>query len=428
MKMKITDVRYLRGMATGLLTKTVNTIDPRFMGLSAGIIAAVQLPFYLLTLVGLTDKVEDLSYAMTFAAVALGTLFFNGTFFLRQMILTSLVVIWGLRLGLFLYYRAYFMRDYRMEPFKRSAAGLTQFYAMQCAAIWLNILPVTFLNSFNRNIPLNMRDMIGFSMWAAGFAIESIADYQKFTYKNKHKNHWCDVGLWRYSRHPNFFGECLMWFGIFVSVSHLLRGWENMAILGPIYITSALLMLTGIPPVERKQDEQFGKRPEYQRYKQETSAFIPMPTRRQSLKMLHLAREKGSETLDTTVHKGQEIYQQGAQKSRELYEQGSQKGRELYEQGSQKGRELYEKGKQQVGEKFERARQLAEDNKERAKDETENATANIQQKGQEYAVRGRQKVDELGQRAEPYVDEAMHRGAEFLEEHRPRHRQHAKAH
>ena len=119
--------------------------------------------------------------------------------------------------------------------------------------------------------------IIGVFIWAAGFLIETVADHQKFSFRNdrKNKDRWIDTGLWRYSRHPNYFGEILCWTGIFIYVIPILSGWQWMSIISPLGITATLLFFSGIPTVEKKDDERYGKMKEYQRYKKTTSVLIP---------------------------------------------------------------------------------------------------------------------------------------------------------
>ncbi len=89
-------------------------------------------------------------------------------------------------------------------------------------------------------------------MWIVGLVLETVSDFQKLFFKadKANKGKWCDVGLWKYSRHPNYFGEILLWWGIFIGATPVLRGVQYTAIFGPVFITFILLFLSGMPILE----------------------------------------------------------------------------------------------------------------------------------------------------------------------------------
>ncbi|HEY5714424.1 MAG TPA: DUF1295 domain-containing protein, partial [Candidatus Gracilibacteria bacterium] len=105
----------------------------------------------------------------------------------------------------------------------------------------------------------------------------TVADHQKFTFKSKseNKNKWIDSGLWRCSRHPNYFGEMLCWSGIFVYCIPVLSGWEWASIISPLWISLLLIKISGVPILEKKQDQKWGEDPAYQKYKKDTNCLIP---------------------------------------------------------------------------------------------------------------------------------------------------------
>jgi len=123
---------------------------------------------------------------------------------------------------------------------------------------------------------------VGFLLFVAGLLIETFSDAQKFRFKRKpeNRNRWIQSGLWRYSRHPNYFGEILLWWGLFLVILPGLTGWQWLTVFGPISITILLLFISGIPLLEKSGDEKYGDNPEYQAYKNSTSLLIPLPRRR----------------------------------------------------------------------------------------------------------------------------------------------------
>ncbi|MEO6666594.1 MAG: DUF1295 domain-containing protein, partial [Nitrospiria bacterium] len=120
---------------------------------------------------------------------------------------------------------------------------------------------------------------IGATMWAIGLVIETVADAQKFAAKQKPGGDrtWMDTGLWKYSRHPNYLGELLCWWGVFLFAAPSYSGVAWMAILGPIAITWILLKVTGIPTLEKSANKKWGNNPAYQTYVRRTSRLVPWP-------------------------------------------------------------------------------------------------------------------------------------------------------
>jgi steroid 5-alpha reductase family enzyme len=104
-----------------------------------------------------------------------------------------------------------------------------------------------------------------------------LADWQKYNFKNKpeNKDKWTDVGLWSYSRHPNYFGEILCWVGLFIAALSYLSGIKYLFIISPIYISALLLFVSGIPPLEKRYDEKYRDNERYQQYKASTPLLIP---------------------------------------------------------------------------------------------------------------------------------------------------------
>jgi len=212
--------------------------------------------------------------------IAILTLILKGAWNFRQIVLTSLVFIWGLRLGLFLLMRILqWGEDRRLDEMRASLGKLAVFWIFQAVWVWTVSLPVTVVNSSNRNPSLQAEDIIGWIIWSVGFLVEATADQQKLTFKNSPENRgkWCNVGQWQYSRHPNYFGEIFLWWGIFVASTPVLEGAEWLVILGPIFLTLLLLFISGIPLLEESADKKFGNVTGYRLYKRKTSPLIPLP-------------------------------------------------------------------------------------------------------------------------------------------------------
>ncbi|CAI5489488.1 unnamed protein product [Closterium sp. Naga37s-1] len=216
-----------------------------------------------------------------FIVLALLTSFLSGTWYLRQVLVTSLVVIWGLRLGLFLLFRILaWGEDHRFDQTRNNVLQFAIFWVFQAVWVWVVSLPVTIVNAtVTRNPPLGPVDALGCALWAAGVLLEGAADQQKLRFKADAANrgHWCDVGVWSWSRHPNYCGEILAWVGVLVVSSAVLQGWQWVAVASPLFTATILLFLSGMPLLEESANKKFGQRADYLQYRANTSPLIPLP-------------------------------------------------------------------------------------------------------------------------------------------------------
>lgn len=236
--------------------------------------------FFIITALLKFDKVTDFAGSTNFIILSILTLSIKGAWHFRQIVLTVLVVIWGLRLGLFLLMRILqWGEDRRLDEMRNNLGKLAVFWIFQAVWVWTVSLPVTVVNASNRDPSVQARDIIGWIMWSIGMSIEATADQQKLIFKNfpVNKGRWCNVGVWRYSRHPNYFGEILLWWGIFVASTPVLHGAEWLVIFGPVFLTLLLLFVSGVPLLEESADKRYGGMEEYRLYKNTTSPLVPLP-------------------------------------------------------------------------------------------------------------------------------------------------------
>ncbi|KAL3640731.1 hypothetical protein CASFOL_015699 [Castilleja foliolosa] len=255
-------------------------IDSHFLALTAIVTVAYQLFFFLITALLRFDKVTDFAGSTNFVILAVLTLVVKGTWNFRQVVLSILVLIWGLRLGVFLLMRIiHWGEDHRFDKMRNNLGKLAVFWVFQAMWVWSVSLPVTVVNASNRDPSIRAVDIIGWIMWALGLFIETTADQQKLNFKDspENKGKWCDVGIWKYSRHPNYFGEILLWWGMFVAATPVLENAEWLVVFGPIFITLLLLFLSGIPLLEKSADKKFKNVSAYRQYKKTTSPLILLP-------------------------------------------------------------------------------------------------------------------------------------------------------
>ncbi|XP_078155400.1 uncharacterized protein C594.04c-like isoform X1 [Carex rostrata] len=255
-------------------------LDSHFLALTAIVTVGYQLLFFIITALLKIDKVTDFAGSTNFVIIAVLTLVLKGTWHFRQIVLTVLVVIWGLRLALFLLMRILqWGEDRRFDEMRESLAKLAVFWIFQAVWVWTVSLPLTIVNASDNDPPVRPQDIIGWIIWLIGFLAEATSDQQKLWFKNNPANRgkWCNVGLWKYSRHPNYFGEILLWWGIFVASTPVLHGAEWTVIVGPVFLTFLLLFVSGIPLLEESADKRYSAVEEYRIYKSTTSPLIPLP-------------------------------------------------------------------------------------------------------------------------------------------------------
>ncbi len=229
----------------------------------------------------------DFAGCTNFLVLALLVFILNSTYFTRQKVLTAFTVLWALRLGSYLLIRVIIRgKDERFDEMRDNFLEFLGFWIFQMVWVFTVSLPVTLNNSAKNDSPTNWFDFIGWTLWTIGFLIESTADYQRFTYNMTDKElrpPFMSSGLWSLSRHPNYFGEILMWTGIYLSSCNAYRVAANhmkygfLSIASPVFTFILLMFVSGIPIAEKRSDEKYGKIAEYLDYKRSTSPLFLFP-------------------------------------------------------------------------------------------------------------------------------------------------------
>jgi steroid 5-alpha reductase family enzyme len=229
-----------------------------------------------------TDKLTDGAYAVSFAVISLFALF-TGDFTASRILVSALSVLWAIRLGGFLVYRIWKTgKDQRFDAWRNNFWLLGRFWVLQAVVAWVVMLPSLFALAQN-DLSLTTVSFIAVAVWAGALAIETIADFQKywFNQKPKNKGKWIAEGLWSWSRHPNYFGEIMVWVSVYAVVFPALSGTERLiGLISPLVIAYVLLFATGIPILEKSADERWGKDKAYQAYKKRTNVLVPLPPRK----------------------------------------------------------------------------------------------------------------------------------------------------
>ncbi|HWB62682.1 MAG TPA: DUF1295 domain-containing protein, partial [Chitinophagales bacterium] len=217
-------------------------------------------------------------WGVGFIIVAYVTYACFGHFRPRQKLITFLVTIWGLRLALYILIRNWGKpEDFRYAQWRKEWGknvvwrSFLQVFMLQGVIMFINTLPIVIVNaSQHGNRALADVYAAGSLVWGIGFIFEAVGDWQMYMFKtNRHKHGIMKTGLWKYTRHPNYFGEALMWWGIFLIA--IPSGQWYISILAPVTITFLLLRVSGVTLLEKKYEGN----DDYSNYKRSTNAFIP---------------------------------------------------------------------------------------------------------------------------------------------------------
>ena len=248
--------------------------------LAVGIAFAIQWVVYIHAWLNRTEKYFDLTGALTYISITALLLIITPGIDARALLLGALVVIWALRLGTFLFRRVSRAgKDDRFDKLKTSFFRFLNVWTIQglwvtftAAAAWVGI-------TSSERVGLDAFAIVGALVWAVGFGIEAIADLQKsrFNADPANKGRFINTGLWSKSRHPNYFGEILLWVGVAIIAIPVLSGWQWVAIISPLFVTLLLTRVSGVPLLEKKADTKWGGQADYEAYKKNTPVLIPRP-------------------------------------------------------------------------------------------------------------------------------------------------------
>lgn len=246
--------------------------------LSVGLVFLIQWLAFIPAYLSQTEKFFDLTGSLTYITVTTIVLVLSKNMDGRSVLLWVLVIVWALRLGTFLFGRIRKAgKDDRFDKIKPSFIRFLNAWTIQ--ALWITFTAAAALVAITTATQraLDGFAMLGFLVWAFGFIIEVIADFQKsrFNADPENKGKFIQTGLWSRSRHPNYFGEIVLWVGIAIIALPVLHGWQWIAIISPLFVTLLLTRVSGVPLLEKKADQKWGEQEEYKTYKKKTPVLIP---------------------------------------------------------------------------------------------------------------------------------------------------------
>jgi steroid 5-alpha reductase family enzyme len=247
---------------------------------SVGLAFAIQwlafVPAYLLQNESFFDLTGSITYISVTAIAVLLSPVVDG----RSILLLALVVIWATRLGTFLFRRIRKAgKDTRFDEIKPSFIRFLNTWTLQ--GLWVTFTLAAALAAITTTTrkQLDVFATIGFLVWVFGFAIEAMADTQKSRFRAdpNNKGKFIQTGLWAWSPHPNYFGEIVLWVGVAIIALPVLRGWQWVTLISPVFVALLITRISGVPMLEKQADERWGGQEEYEAYKERTPVLIPRP-------------------------------------------------------------------------------------------------------------------------------------------------------
>ncbi len=240
---------------------------------------SIQWAMFIPAYVYQTEHYFDLTGSLTYISLATIAIVM-GQFDPRALLIGMLVIVWAGRLGTFLFRRIRQAgEDRRFRSIKTDFLQFFMTWTLQ--GLWVTVTfgaGLAAMTSANE-VPLGLIAFAGLAFWLAGFAIEVVADAQKSRFKADPANQdaFIDVGLWRWSRHPNYFGEIVLWIGITLIALPALQGWQYATLISPVFVIVLLTKISGVRMLENRSDKRWGNDPAYQAYKASTPVLVPRP-------------------------------------------------------------------------------------------------------------------------------------------------------
>ena len=228
-----------------------------------------------------TEKFYDLTGSVTYIFITLVALYHKGQFIgpradIRSLLLAMIIIIWALRLGSFLFMRILKDKeDRRFNEWKFSFALFLRTWTIQGMWIFLTSIAAITAISTRKIVAPDILLFVGGFLWLFGFLFETISDFQKRKFKSKNKDGFITSGLWSVSRHPNYFGEIILWIGVAIIAYPTLYGWQYISLISPLFVYLLLTRVSGVTLLEEHADKKWGKDKKYISYKENTPELFP---------------------------------------------------------------------------------------------------------------------------------------------------------
>ena len=226
-----------------------------------------------------TEKFFDLSGSLTYLSVMIYVVFSKNNFQdqIGNIVLASLIILWAVRLGSFLFFRI--KKAGEDKRFREIKTSFTRFFMVwTISGMWVSLCSMCALTAIasNDGVVLNYLFYFGLVTFFVGMSIEVISDNQKtqFRIDPKNKDRFINTGLWSRSRHPNYVGEITLWSGVAIISFSSLEGWQYVSLISPIFTYFLLVYVSGVPQLEESGQKKWGHMKDYQDYIKKTPSLI----------------------------------------------------------------------------------------------------------------------------------------------------------
>ncbi len=248
--------------------------------LAVGVAFLIQWVAFVAAYLLKTERFYDLTGSLTYISVTIMAVLLSPVVDGRSMLVLVLVVIWAARLGLFLFRRVMKVgKDARFDDIKVSFIRFLNTWTLQ--GLWVTFTLAAGLAAITTTTRkgLGLFALVGFLVWAFGFGFEVVSDAQKSRFRSnpENKGQFITTGLWAWSRHPNYFGEIVLWIGVAIIALPVLRGWQWVTLISPVFVALLITRISGVPILEKRADEKWGGQETYEAYKERTPVLIPRP-------------------------------------------------------------------------------------------------------------------------------------------------------
>jgi len=227
-----------------------------------------------------TEHYFDLTGSITYVSVVIVALLLSDNLDARALIVGGMVIVWAARLGSFLFRRVRRDgRDGRFDEIKVDPLRFFMTWTLQGLWVLLTLAAALAIITSVERKTIGAVGIIGIAIWLAGFAIEVVADRQKSAFKQNpnNKGRFISTGLWAWSRHPNYFGEIVLWIGVAVMAVPILSGWRWVTLISPIFVILLLTKVSGVPMLEKRAADRWGDEADYRRYVENTPVLVMRP-------------------------------------------------------------------------------------------------------------------------------------------------------
>ncbi|MDQ8183977.1 DUF1295 domain-containing protein [Pelagicoccus sp. SDUM812002] len=262
--------------SNGALLRADGNLHP--FALSVAIAFLLQWLAFVPAFIFQTERYFDLVGSLSYITVALLAYLNTDSHGARSTILLAMVLLWAARLGWFLFSRIHKTgKDGRFDEMKPSFIRFGAAWTLQ--GLWITFTAAAALAAIasQKSLGADGFVVVGGLVWLAGYLLEAVADWQKSRFKSdsSNKGKFIRSGLWSRSRHPNYFGEIVIWTGVAIIACPALEGWELVTLLSPVFVSILLCKVSGIPLLEERSDKKWGGQDDYEEYKRNTPVLIP---------------------------------------------------------------------------------------------------------------------------------------------------------